>query len=1142
MKKLLLLATLFSGFSAVAQEYEWVNMLNPDYEPYSVSDAEFLNGKLYQVYDSTGFMEVAEYISTENRWQTLAHVNVGYCNQMQVEAVGNYLYILTENDYSWKFARFDQATSILTTLNAPPGYYIPSNWEFKAGDSDDKLFLLWLNNSDTIELSHYNTTTLNWDNYSLNSTLNPSVSSLASYKLELYPGSTNVYAGITGTNNYIGFAPYSNLAGFQTYNSGAGAILLNSGNAIGNGYFAGDGSAMPEFHVSIPSQADSYETTLGATANIVPGTTPAFGFMTAAQDWTTFFSPANSYVISNFGVGSPNQDKFYLYQFDLATTTYDSVGPKIETGNPTLGSNQLTADLSDDGKHVVTTYKTSSAANWTYKVLNHQSYVSNFSISSGLCMGRKNLIYPSVELSDADGEEVRIVSLTSLNGHITNIFAQQLYFNTAATATTVFSIYGTITSQSTDAVIVTYTDGWNTYTDTLQSFQATGPVPPLAFLDNPTYICNNEEMVNLDDYMVYTTDGTFSFNGTALPTSTFDATQYPGVTSGTLTYEVNINGCYVEAVTTIDFVTPGTATATTTDATCGNNDGTATVSYTPGSATDYTLTWSTGEGATAINGLSAGQYTATFVDNHGCHTTAMAMVQPSGVTVTPTITNVSCPGASDGALSLAISGMSTYTILWSNGMSQPAISGIPAGNYQAAISDGNCVFNYSVNVAAPTAITAQFSLTEPDCGALNGAVNTTVTGDGPMTYAWSGNSATTANLSNISWGAYLLEIIDVHGCVADFPVNLNENQAAVLTDSLMRPSCQGNDGAIDLTATVNPLNNHIVTYNWSNGETTQDLLGLPAGTYSVVAIVGPNGSGQVCHSYQNIALVPKPPVRQDICMVTVDLNTTTNLVIWEKAEDAEHVSYYNIYRENGIAGDYMLIDTVQYGSESVFNDVVANPMNRSWRYKISAVNECGMEGTISTGHKTLHLNSIQLLSDGSYDIYWDEYEGLIGLNYVVNRYSDQNGWEALDPLYPMGTTFSHDNPAGLTGVDYYVEMIPTSTCTAEKAQDFNSSRSNKDKGNFYAGSGTGDSSNGLNENALNDIQVYPNPASSFVAITQEYDRELNIELLATNGTVLLTGKLNGLSSQLNIESIASGLYLLKIKGKGTQRVVRFIKN
>ena len=370
---------------------------------------------------------------------------------------------------------------------------------------------------------------------------------------------------------------------------------------------------------------------------------------------------------------------------------------------------------------------------------------------------------------------------------------------------------------------------------------------------------------------------------------------------------------------------------------------------------------------------------------------------------------------------------------------------------------------------------------------------------------------------------------------------LNDNFATIISDSLIPAACGTNSGGINVTLTDHPNGGPVNSILWSNGETTEDIFNLSAGTYMITVNSGPN-----CVSQKVIKLGTRAPLRNDICVVTVDLTTTTNLVVWNKVEEVG-ISHYNIYRENSDAGTYMLIDTVQHSNLSVFNDVVASPLQRSWRYRISAVNTCGVEGPYSANHKTLHLNTINQSIPGVVDIIWDNYEGITSGQYVVYRFTDQNGWVPLAPPVAYGdpTIFTDTPPDTETGLDYYVDLELQTPCEPTfKAQDFNRSRSNKERGFFAPGSGDEEFSNNkvyAIEDANASIRVYPNPFENQLTFVLEGLDKTTVELIDVNGRTLRYFTCGKGISTLDTQALNSGVYFLKTTLNGASKTIRISK-
>jgi len=114
----------------------------------------------------------------------------------------------------------------------------------------------------------------------------------------------------------------------------------------------------------------------------------------------------------------------------------------------------------------------------------------------------------------------------------------------------------------------------------------------------------------------------------------------------------------------------------------------------------------------------------------------------------------------------------------------------------------------------------------------NGSIDATVTiGTAPYTYSWS-NGADSEDLSNLAPGSYTLNVVDDNGCAAVSSAVITQPAALQLSAADDHVNCfNGTDGAIDITVNGGTLP---YTYAWSNGEDTQDLIGLTEGSYDVL--------------------------------------------------------------------------------------------------------------------------------------------------------------------------------------------------------------------------------------------------------------------------------------------------------------------
>lgn len=146
----------------------------------------------------------------------------------------------------------------------------------------------------------------------------------------------------------------------------------------------------------------------------------------------------------------------------------------------------------------------------------------------------------------------------------------------------------------------------------------------------------------------------------------------------------------------------------------------------------------------------------------------------------------------------------------------------------------SCVDSQQITITAPPALVLTIdSTTAPSCSnSADGAVYTTTTGGTPnYTYNWS-NTATTDDITGLNAGTYSITVTDDNGCTATDLASLSIPNPIVLTvDLVTNNSCAGNaDGAIGITASGGAGG---FTYLWSNTATTEDLLNISEGTYTV---------------------------------------------------------------------------------------------------------------------------------------------------------------------------------------------------------------------------------------------------------------------------------------------------------------------
>src|SRR5207247_1513586 len=115
----------------------------------------------------------------------------------------------------------------------------------------------------------------------------------------------------------------------------------------------------------------------------------------------------------------------------------------------------------------------------------------------------------------------------------------------------------------------------------------------------------------------------------------------------------------------------------------GGSDGTATANPSGGTP-GYTFLWSTSATTQTITGLTAGTYTVTVTDSHGCTASNNITInQPNcSISIGATHNDVSCYSGNNGSITVTVSGaQGTVTYLWNDGATTQNRSGLTAGTY-----------------------------------------------------------------------------------------------------------------------------------------------------------------------------------------------------------------------------------------------------------------------------------------------------------------------------------------------------------------------------------------------------------------------------------------------------------------------------
>ena len=399
----------------------------------------------------------------------------------------------------------------------------------------------------------------------------------------------------------------------------------------------------------------------------------------------------------------------------------------------------------------------------------------------------------------------------------------------------------------------------------------------------------------------------------------------------------------------------------------------------------------------------------------------------------------------------------------------------------------------------------------------------TCNSDPSFTYQWRKNGVYIPGNNNDTLivtqsGSYSV-IISVNGCpVAYTSVSVNFQsitQPSITSSGTIQP-CLG--GSVTLTASSG-----YSSYLWSNGATTQTITVNTSGNYTVQG-TGSNGCTSTSNPYTiNASFLPT----QNICVVGVDSLTNNIRVVWEEPLTTAIDSFY-IYKESNVSNVYTQVGSRAYDSLSVWIDPVSNPAVQSYRYKITALDTCGVETPLSDFHKTIHLTINQGVG-GAWNLIWSHYEGINFGSYNIYRGTSSSNMTLLTTI--QSNLNSYTDLAPPSGIVYYqIEIVNPNNCTPTKSTNYGSSKSNIATNDI----------NNIVEASNEFISVYPNPTSA------DFTIEITIGLIGEDytitdfsGRLLRSGTFHSNKEKVELDMFSNGVYLIQIKNRNIQQ--RIIK-
>jgi hypothetical protein len=319
----------------------------------------------------------------------------------------------------------------------------------------------------------------------------------------------------------------------------------------------------------------------------------------------------------------------------------------------------------------------------------------------------------------------------------------------------------------------------------------------------------------------------------------------------------NEYGCFDTATISIGIIDPCsgkavTVTATKTDATLNQSNGSITAVASGGTNFTYSIDNTNFQASGLFSNLKAGNYTVVAKSSEGCIGSIQVTIGTAdpcqGKTITVTATKKDATlNQSDGTITATATGATsfTYSIDGTNFQTSGSFTKLKAGTYTVtAKSSEGCIGTTTVTVGtidpcAGVTVTVTTTKVDPVTGQSNGSITATATGGSGFTYSLNnGAFQSSGTFSNLATGNYTVTAKNSNGCTGTAQVSLGSTNPCsgvtiAVTLTKVDPALNQSNGSITATATGGTG----FTYSLNNGayQASGTFSNLPAGVYTVTA-------------------------------------------------------------------------------------------------------------------------------------------------------------------------------------------------------------------------------------------------------------------------------------------------------------------
>ncbi|MDB5285008.1 MAG: hypothetical protein JWO06_4083 [Bacteroidota bacterium] len=535
---------------------------------------------------------------------------------------------------------------------------------------------------------------------------------------------------------------------------------------------------------------------------------------------------------------------------------------------------------------------------------------------------------------------------------------------------------------------------------------------------------------------------------------------YKYAPSGTDQFSVAVN-FYTGAAISANVV--GSGSFTTLAAANSYTEFTVPITYTSSATIDsaqITILCSYPDQNTAQAGSTAKVDDLFFVDCSSLNAANYSLVGPACTQSNGTIT-VNPAG-----------GTRPYTYHWSNLATDSAITGLASGLYKLTLTDANgCVVNDSIQLnSVNTTFNLTVNATSTSCVSNTGTLKVIASGGtSPYTYHW-GNGNLTDSISGLGAGNYPVTVTDSHGCTTTSSGTVSTNTGPSATDSTVNVLCFG-DSTGQVIVTVSggtaPL-----TYAWSNSDSTANISGLIAGTYTLTI-----------NDVNNCSFSLGANILQPASALTVNATVTneecfgaaTGSIILAPSGGTQPYSYVWNNLNNGNA--------------------LINATSDLYIATVMDANHCVVVVTDSiTQPSAINVVLSKVDASGA------------GNNGMVSA-AVTGGTPAY--TYVWNTLSTHDTITHLSPATYCVTVTDANHCSVVSC----------DSVSFTVG---------INVISKSTVKLYPNPASTTLTIEPGVDGKFRFSIFDLSGKAIAERTITGSTVNIDLRQYSEGLYTYRL--------------